>query len=84
MRKNTKMAQVKFNGETYDVKPTGKQTIKPAKSYTDFNGYEVSQERSVIKQQGMYNSDGVHVANISRDGKIIKNGKVVGSGKVKR
>lgn len=47
----------KLNRVIYDVRPTGKIRKKKAKSYTDFNGYEVDKPGSSEPQLGMYLND---------------------------
>jgi len=45
---------IKFNGTIYDVAYTGVVRKIKAKSFTDFNGYDVEKQRQVIKQMGIY------------------------------
>lgn len=74
----------KFNGKTYEVKPTGNIIHKPAKSYTDFNGYDTDRPASNRVQLGMYDESGNKVFTVTEDGRIFKgSGQPIGGTKIK-
>lgn len=74
----------KYNGKTYEVKPTGRTIHKPAKSYYDFNGYYTEKKSESRKQLGMYDEHGNLYATVSENGEIFNGpGKSIGSTKIK-
>lgn len=77
------MRQAKFNGKTYEVKPTGKVRCKPAKHYIDLNGYETQTYAERKKQLGMYDENGVLHFTITEDGKIYNGTEFFGSTTIK-
>lgn len=78
------MAQwVNFYGEKYEVKVIGKRHT-PAKSYTDFNGYETDRPAETKNIMAMYDKGGNKCYNITQDGRIfhLEGGKQAGTGKI--
>jgi hypothetical protein len=74
----------KWQGKTYEVKPTGNTRTSKAKSYTDLNGYDIDKPSHTSKQLGMYDDSGHQIATVNGAGHIFQGGgKPVGSTKIK-
>lgn len=74
---------VKFNKEVFEVRETGRIIRTPAKSYTDFNGYDTETEATSRKQLALYDSLGVKRYTLDGNQTTIRlDGKKVGSVKI--
>lgn len=64
------MKTAKFNGIIYEVKPTGKKSHTPAKSFYDINGYFTERKSETNYQMGLY-ENGILVFTLGKDGSSI-------------
>lgn len=73
----------KYFGVVYNVRPTGTVARSKAKSYTDFNGYEVDKPASIRIRLGLYHPEtGELFATLGNDGKSLFSGSGKSFGQV--
>jgi hypothetical protein len=77
------MAKARFNGKTYEVKPTSKVRTIERNAHYDFNGYYNEASTETREQLGLYDEVGNKAFTVNEAGDVFSgSGKRIGTARI--